>query len=60
MAAESDEQSVPVQDHPPLSSTARPMKETPAKEDVKEVCRDMFDKIASYVNGELTCEHSPS
>ena len=54
MDTEPEEQSVPVQDHPPPMPSTQPAKRTPDKEDVKELCRDMFDKVANYVNGELT------
>ena len=59
MDAESEEQPVPVQDPPPPLSTSQPTKDPPATEDVRELCRDMFDKVANYVNGELTGKLSP-
>ena len=57
MDAEPEEQAI--HDNPPALSPSQPTKEAPDKEDVRELCRDMFDKVANYVNGELTGKLSP-
>ena len=37
-------------------STARDAQQV-KKEETKELCRDMFEKIADYVNGELSGDY---
>ena len=54
MDTEAEEQAGAIGDDPPPLPTSQPTKQAPAKEDVRELCRDMFDKVANYVNGELT------